>query len=155
MRISPFSPVLALALLASEQFFAQQFKALDLVGDWEVAEKTAVIRFFKDGEKFYGMTAWMGRPRNENGTVRTDVNNPDPAKRSQPLLGALLARNFVYKGDGVWTDGTIYDSRSGKTYRAKITMKDINTITLRGYIGITLIGGSTTWTRTHRLHKRE
>ncbi len=126
---------------------AQEFKDTDLVGDWLVSEKTALITFFKDGNKFYGMTKWMGKPKNDDGTWRLDVKNPDPEKRSQKLLGALLCRNFEYAGDGVWEGGTIYDSRSGKTYRAKITMKDINTISLRGFIGISLIGGSDTWTR--------
>lgn len=125
----------------------KSFKDTDLVGDWLVSEKTAVITFFKDGDKFYGMTSWMGKPRDENGNLRKDIHNPDPKKRDKPLLGALLCRNFVYKGDGVWEDGTIYDSRSGKTYNCKITMIDINTIRLRGYIGISLIGGSTEFTR--------
>jgi uncharacterized protein (DUF2147 family) len=124
-----------------------KFKATDLIGDWLVSEKTAVITFFIDGHKFYGMTSWMNKPRDEDGKMRTDVKNPDPAKRHQQLLGALLCKNFVYDGKGVWVDGTIYDSRSGRTYNAKITMKDINTIVLRGFIGISLIGGSDTWTR--------
>lgn len=134
-------------LLSSVALAQDKFKATDLIGDWEVSEKTAVIRFFADGNKFFGMTAWMGKPKDEHGKLRTDIKNPDPAKRSKPLLGALLCKNFSYEGDGVWSGGTIYDSRSGRTYNAKITMKDHNTIVLRGYIGISLIGGSTTWTR--------
>jgi uncharacterized protein (DUF2147 family) len=128
----------------------KSFKASDLVGDWLVSEKTAIITFFADGNKYYGMTSWMNKPNDENGKRRTDIHNPDPAKRSQQLLGALLCRNFVYEGNGVWSGGTIYDSRSGKTYNCKITMKDINTIRLRGYIGISLIGGSTTFTRKQK-----
>jgi uncharacterized protein (DUF2147 family) len=143
----PRYPLLFLLLAAFTVQGQDRFKDTDLVGDWIVSEKTAVITFFKNGDKFYGMTSWMGRPKDEKGNPRTDVNNPDPAKRSQPLLGALLAKNFVYDGDGEWIDGTIYDSRSGRTYACKITMKDINTISLRGYIGISLIGVSTTWTR--------
>ncbi len=136
-----------LFLLASTIKAQEKFKATDLVGDWLVSEKTAVITFFADGGKFYGMTSWMKKPKDEHGKLRTDIKNPDPEKRSQTLIGALLCKNFVYKGDGVWSDGTIYDSRSGKTYNCKITMKDINTISLRGYIGISLIGGSATFTR--------
>ena len=137
-----------LFILFTQGFFAQEtFKATDLVGEWLVSEKTAVITFFADGDKFYGMTSWMNKPKDDNGNLRTDIKNPDPEYRSRPLLGALLCKNFVYDGDGVWVDGTVYDSRSGKTYNAKITMKDINTISLRGFIGISLIGGSTTWTR--------
>jgi uncharacterized protein (DUF2147 family) len=143
-------PLLFFLLILGQLHAQNSFKATDLVGDWVVSEKTAVITFFADGNKFFGMTSWMGRPKNPDGSVRTDVKNPDPAKRSQPLLGALLCKNFVYKGNGVWADGTIYDSRSGRTYNCKITMKDINTINLRGYIGISLIGGSTVFTRKQK-----
>ena len=139
--------LLCLLIFCSLLKAQDKFKATDLVGDWVVSEKTAVITFFKDGDRFYGMTSWMGKPRDENGKMRTDIKNPDPSKRSQQLLGALLCKNFVYDGNGVWVDGTVYDSRSGRTYNAKITMKDINTIVLRGYIGISLIGASDTWTR--------
>jgi uncharacterized protein (DUF2147 family) len=145
------SVIFCLLLFSFETFQAQtNFKATDLIGDWEVSDKKAVITFFADGDKFFGMTSWMGRPRDENGKMRTDIHNPDPSKRSQPLLGALLCKNFVYTGNGVWSDGTIYDNRSGKTYNCKITMKDHNTINLRGYIGISLIGGSTTFTRKQK-----
>jgi uncharacterized protein (DUF2147 family) len=147
----PMKRFLFLLLLPGYTITAQNsFKATDLAGDWVVSEKTAVITFFADGSTFYGMTSWMKRPKDENGNLRTDIHNPDATKRSQPLLGALLCKNFVYKGDGVWSDGTIYDSRSGRTYNCKITMKDINTITLRGYVGISLIGASTTFTRKQK-----
>jgi uncharacterized protein (DUF2147 family) len=142
--------VTLLVFLLGESRAQNSFKAADLVGDWVVSEKTAIITFFADGDRFYGMTSWMKRPKDENGNVRTDIHNPDPSKRSQPLLGALLCRNFRYHKDGVWVDGTIYDSRNGRTYNARITMKDINTISLRGYIGISLIGGSTVWTRKQK-----
>jgi uncharacterized protein (DUF2147 family) len=148
LRLSTFW---LLFLLSISNVSAQKsFKANDLVGDWLVSEKTAVITFFADGDKFYGMTSWMKRPKDENGKLRTDIHNPDPSKRSQPLLGALLCKNFVYDGKGVWVGGTIYDSRSGKTYNCKITMKDINTINMRGYIGISLIGGSMIMTRKQK-----
>src|SRR3712207_6586566 len=95
-----------LCIFSSQLLNAQEkYKSTDLVGDWIVSEKTAVITFFSDGSKFYGMTSWMKRPKDENGNVRTDIHNPDPSKRNQPLLGALLCKNFVYKGDGVWSDG--------------------------------------------------
>ena len=128
----------------------ERFSEGDLIGDWLVSEKTAVITFFKNGDKYYGYTSWMNRPKDEHGKPRTDIKNPDPKKRNKPLLGAVLCQNFTYDGKGVWVNGTVYDSRSGKTYNAKITMKDKNTIVLRGYIGISLIGGSTTWTRKHK-----
>lgn len=126
---------------------AQTFKATDLIGEWEVEEKTAVIKFFANGDEFFAFTEWIKEPRDAEGKIKVDKHNPDPTKRTQPLQGAILCKNFTYAGDGLWHNGTIYDSRTGKTYNCKITMKEHNIIHLRGYIGISLIGGSTTWTR--------
>src|SRR6478736_2099444 len=143
-----FSFLISRAIIIPILFFSwqcksQKYSATDLVGKWLVAEKSAVITFFSDKDTYFGMTSWMQQPKDAEGKLVCDTKNPDPARRTQPLLGALLCKNFVYDGDGVWVDGTIYDSRTGKTYSCKITMKDKNTISVRGYVGVSLVGGST------------
>ena len=50
-------------------------------------------------------------------------------------------------GDGKWSGGFIYDPNSGKTYRGKLRLVDTNTLEVRGFIGISLIGRTETWTR--------
>ena len=35
-------------------------------------------------------------------------------------MGMLLLTDFVYDGNNLWNDGTIYDPDSGKTYSCKI-----------------------------------
>ena len=47
----------------------------------------------------------------------------------------------------VWDNGELYDPKKGKTYSGKITLTDKNTLDLRGYIGFSFIGRSSTWTR--------
>jgi uncharacterized protein (DUF2147 family) len=63
----------------------------------------------------------------------------DPAA----VAGTWLSRD----GDGAWSGGFIYDPNSGKTYRCKLKLKDRNTLKLRGYIGISLLGRTDVWTR--------
>ncbi|RZL30018.1 MAG: DUF2147 domain-containing protein, partial [Pedobacter sp.] len=46
-----------------------------------------------------------------------------------------------------WIDGTIYDPKTGKTYSCNLTLKDNNTLNVRGYIGISIIGRSETFKR--------
>jgi uncharacterized protein (DUF2147 family) len=41
----------------------------------------------------------------------------------------------------------VYDPKSGKTYRGKMTFVSPNQLNLRGFIGIPLFGRTTTWTR--------
>jgi len=47
-----------------------------------------------------------------------------------------------------WNNGEIYDTREGDTYSLFARLKDENTFDLRGYIGFSLFGKTTSWTRT-------
>jgi uncharacterized protein (DUF2147 family) len=46
-----------------------------------------------------------------------------------------------------YEDGTIYDPENGKTYSCTIEMVNANTLNVRGYIGISLIGRTDVWKR--------
>jgi uncharacterized protein (DUF2147 family) len=58
-----------------------------------------------------------------------------------------MCKDFVYQGDDTWTDGTLYDPNNGSTYWGTIRMRDINTLDMRGYIGIEAIGRTDVWKR--------
>ena len=62
------------------------------------------------------------------------------------LVWSVLT-GFKYAGKNVWEDGKIYDPENGKTYSCKITLKANGDITVRGFIGISLLGRNTTWKR--------
>jgi len=64
--------------------------------------------------------------------------------RSRPILGLEILKDFVYE-DGKWTDGKIYDPKSGKTYSCNMTLKSNGDLNIRGYIGISLIGRTDVW----------
>jgi uncharacterized protein (DUF2147 family) len=52
------------------------------------------------------------------------------------------------RGKGAeWKGGWILDPNNGKTYRCSIKMTGEDEITVRGFIGISLIGRSETWKR--------
>ncbi|MCU0303989.1 MAG: DUF2147 domain-containing protein [Thermoanaerobaculales bacterium] len=105
--------------------------------------------------KYFGTIVWLAEPlappddeRQPPGTPKTDVNNPDPALRDKPVIGLQIVKDFVYKGDGEWHKGTIYDPDNGKTYKCKIRFGDTREVLkVRGYIGISMIGRTTVWTR--------
>jgi uncharacterized protein (DUF2147 family) len=88
-----------------------------------------------------------GSPNASDDRPDRDVKNPDPALRDRLLTGLELFRGFSYDGDGRWTGGTIYDPNSGKTYRCIITWVDKNTLKVRGYIGVPMLGRTETWNR--------
>jgi uncharacterized protein (DUF2147 family) len=102
----------------------------------------------RDG--FYeGRVVWLSKPEfppgdREAGRPKADRFNPDPEKRGQPILGMSLMSGFRYEG-GKWKNGRIYDPETGKTYRCTIRLGDDGTLRLRGFVGISLIGRTTTW----------
>jgi uncharacterized protein (DUF2147 family) len=89
----------------------------------------------------------LGSPNERSDRAKTDVNNPDPALRGRRLIGLEIFKNFRYDGNGEWSGGSIYDPNSGKTYRCKLRLVDPDTLKVRGFIGIALIGRTETWTR--------
>ncbi|MES2704143.1 MAG: DUF2147 domain-containing protein [Bacteroidota bacterium] len=113
---------------------------------WYNEEKTAKIQIFKatDG-KFYGKIVWLKVPE-VDGKTKVDIHNPDPAKRGNPILGLLLLKGLKKDGKNGYEDGTIYDPKNGKTYSCKATYKG-DKLDMRGYIGFSLIGRTTTWTK--------
>lgn len=122
-------------------------KAQDITqGTWYNEKKTAKIQFYKQGEKLYGKIVWLKEP-NENGKPRLDKNNPDAKLKTKPLMGLVFLSGFTKDGDEEWEDGNIYDPENGKTYSCKMTITSPTTIDARGYIGISLIGRTTKFTK--------
>ena len=97
------------------------------------------------GDGLSGVIA--GSPNASEERPDTDEKNPDPALRDRPLIGLELFAGFEYKGKGKWKGGTIYDPNSGKTYQCIITRVDANTLKVRGFIGVSLLGRTELWTR--------
>ena len=63
------------------------------------------------------------------------------------MAGLIILKDLKYS-DGVWEDGTIYDPMSGKTYDCTMKIKDGGkSLDIRGYIGVSLFGRTSTWTR--------
>jgi len=123
-----------------------QTKADDIIGTWLTGGKEpAKIQIYKSGNKYYGKIVWLKYPE-KNGLPRMDANNPDKSKHSQQILGLVILRDFRFDEDE-WDGGKIYDPESGKTYSCIISLKDNNTLKVRGYVGISLLGRTEIWMR--------
>ena len=136
--------ILALGMLMLSSVAKAQTDRLE--GLWFNQEKTGKILITRapDG-KFNGKVVWLKEPL-ENGKPKVDKLNEDPKLRSRPRLGLQVLTGFVKDGDDKYTDGTIYDPLNGKTYSCKITYNG-KTLDIRGYIGISLFGRTTVWSR--------
>ncbi|RYF98845.1 MAG: DUF2147 domain-containing protein [Chitinophagaceae bacterium] len=124
-------------LLISMSAFAQ--KKDDVLGKWLNSSGEGQIEIYKRGDKYFGKLAWIKEPNDEKGRPKTDQKNPTEGLRNKPILGLEILKNFVFD-DGKWIDGTIYDPKSGKTYSCKLSLKDANQLSVRGFVGVSLIG---------------
>jgi uncharacterized protein (DUF2147 family) len=121
-------------------------KADDIVGQWYTENNESLVEIFKNNSKFYGKIIWLKEP-NRNGKPKLDEKNPDDKLKERPIIGLLILKDFVFDGSNEWNDGKIYDPKSGKTYSCYIKFEAKDKLKIRGYIGISLLGRTTYWTR--------
>ena len=85
-----------------------------------------------------------------------DQPGDDPARLCKECKGErkdkqIIGMTIVWglKKDGnAWTGGEILDPKDGKTYRCKMTLsEDGQSLNVRGFIGISLLGRTQTWLR--------
>ncbi len=113
-----------------------------LAGQWATADKSILQVYPCAGGQLCVRVAAVG-PR---GKPPTDENNPDPSLRSRAICGLTIGTGFTPSGDAIAKNGHIYDPESGKTYAAQMAAQG-DTLKLRGYLGISLLGRTDTWHR--------
>lgn len=74
----------------------------------------------------------------------SDFNNPSEALRKRPLCGLQIGSNFKAEDSSRATGGTLYDPKTGKTYRGIMTLDGAN-LKLRGYVGTPIFGRTEVW----------
>jgi uncharacterized protein (DUF2147 family) len=119
------------------------------LGLWYAEGGAAVVEIKPCGGALCGRVVWLHSPLDEEGCELRDKNNPDPALRNRPVIGLEILRGLLPSNQTPlsWTGGTIYDPVSGNTYRCRLKLESGDRLYLHGYLGIPLVGRTTTWTR--------
>ncbi|MEQ9426454.1 MAG: DUF2147 domain-containing protein [Cyclobacteriaceae bacterium] len=126
---------------------AQEISSDDILGVWLTDDKESQIEIYKKNNLYFGKVIWMLEPNNEDGTPKTDINNPKKPLQSREIIGLNIIENFSFNGDE-WTDGEIYDPNNGKTYSCVMKLEG-DQLEVRGYVGISLFGRTVVWTRVN------
>jgi len=142
------SLIVSILLLANSAIASTSIGPDDIVVVWKTGEGTAMVRIYKNGDKYQGKVVWLKEPIDpETGKPKVDKNHPDEASRKRAVLGLINIWGFLYKDNNTWDDGNIYDPKNGNTYSCTIKLTSPNSLEVRGYIGVSLIGRTDNWTR--------
>ena len=126
--------------------FSQQISD-DICGIWLEEKKESHIEIYKIDDMYYGKIVWLANPNNDDGSIKLDKENPDPELKNRNILGLEIIKNLEFIGSNNWGNGQIYDARTGKTYELNARLKSKDILLLRGFLGFSLIGKTTKWSR--------
>lgn len=76
-------------------------------------------------------------------------HRPTASDREQSRPHGCVHKGELKFDDGEYVDGYVYNPRDGKTPRIEMKVLDRETLTMRGYMGISLLGQSQIWKRAH------
>ncbi len=124
-------------------------RAASPLGLWYAEGGAAQVAIERCDDALCGRVVWLRSPFDERGCDLRDRYNPDAGLRDRSLVGLELLRGVAPTpdADGVLHGGVIYDPTSGRTYRCLLRLDGDDRLELRGYLGVPLIGRTTTWLR--------
>ncbi len=116
-------------------------------GLWMTQKKGVIIDVYACGDALCGRTVWLKKMTHKDGAPRLDAKNPDTALRARHWCGIEVITGVKPAGANKWDDGDIYDPKTGETFSFEMKHNS-DTMKVRGYLGVKLLGKSETWTRT-------
>lgn len=117
-------------------------------GFWVTEDQAWTVQIMPCPSGYCGSVVGLGESSRPD-VERTDLQNPDPARRTATLCGLPVLGGFrpVLDSPGKWENGWIYNPENGKTYQSEMKLEGTNTLRVRGFVIISLLGRSETLTR--------
>jgi uncharacterized protein (DUF2147 family) len=140
----------ALCLLTAFHSLSSYANDHSPVGLWRniddvTGKAKALIRITEQGKVFQGQIEKLFLEPSEN--QHPICSKCEGALKDQPALGMKILFGFTLDGTE-YNGGTIIDPDNGKSYKSKFSLSENgDSLTVRGYIGIPLIGRSQIWKR--------
>jgi uncharacterized protein (DUF2147 family) len=136
---------------------ADRIEGIYLTYDDDTGKEKSQVKIHKASNgKYVGEIVWLKEPKESNGKEKLDKNNPDAKLKSRKLMGLQILKDFTYDAaSDEWSEGTIYNPSSGKTYNCYMKFESGKSLKIRGYIGKAWMGlGKTAvWTKEEAVRK--
>ena len=127
--------------------FSGNAGAASATGFWTNPRQSVAVHVEECGGSLCGRIVWLKKPRNADGELKRDTENPRPERRDALLCGLRILGGFSPSNDGRWTGGWVYNPDDGKTYRSTLEPKEDGHLDVRGYVLLPMFGRSQTWSR--------
>jgi uncharacterized protein (DUF2147 family) len=116
--------------------------ASDVFGRWLTQDRSGMVTIAPCATGICGtLTRILARGPD---VPTTDINNPKPRLRGRSLVGAQILSGLKRQSTG-WSGGTVYDPKTGRSYKASLTLDPGGALTVTGCLFI--ICKSQRWTR--------
>jgi uncharacterized protein (DUF2147 family) len=132
-QLALFAATLAAGLLAAEPASAQ-----DIRGEWATQGYSARVLIKpcpQANEHLCGTITWLWEPHDASGKPIKDAQNPDLARREQPLIGLDMLTGFKPSNERLkWSGGQIYNPEDGRTYNASMRIISSELLEVKGCV---------------------
>ena len=135
-------------LAAGTVALAGEAGTLDPAGTWLTEDGQAKIKIEKcgtDNAHICGNVVWLKEPLDGKGHPKTDLKNPDPAKRSRTTIGMPLFTELTPDEDKVYA-GEIYNAENGKSYDVTFRVEKPADLHVKGCM-LSVLCGSQHWAK--------
>jgi len=140
MRV--FFVIIAFFFASLCDMFAQGDK---IIGEYQCIHDgvDSRIKIYKHADGYRAQCVWVSNLKMEDGTLRRDIKNPDPAKRNVTNDKIVIIDKVKFDGKDTWGEGKIYDPTRGKFFAVTLSFKDEKTLAVRG--SVAFIGKTVYW----------
>lgn len=129
-------------------------------GNWrQIDDRTgftlSLVNIHPDDKGAYVATIYKRYRR--PGHMNELCQNCPPPYTNKPIMGMDIVTGLKPTGTpGRYTDGTVIDPNKGKTYKFNARLHpNGRSLTVRGYVGVSMLGRSQTWIRVDENDSKE
>lgn len=121
--------------------------AQSVTGKWktiddETGEAKSIVEIYENNGKIYGKVVEILNPAKKD----AKCNNCKGADKDKPIKGLVILKGLKKDGNE-YSGGDILDPNKGKLYSCTIKLDGNDKLSVRGYMGISLLGRTQVWHR--------